>query len=363
MKILFLLTQLESGGAQTRVAQSVELLRSQGEDVDLAFFYEKRACFDEVQKLILAKRRGGGAMNILGGILALARLVKRNNYDVVVTNTAPANIIGNTIGWLLGLRGRVAYQTQPPARLSTAYRIADLLVGTTGIYKINIVNSEWTRGCFDNHPRRYREKLHLLYDGIVPPPVPDTKMVARRALGIPEDKRLILNVGRLSAQKDQRTLIEAMSAVDGTLYIAGDGELKQELATLAAECAPGKVVFLGELPRDDLGMYLAAADVFAFSSKWETFGLALVEAASYGLPMVVTDLPVSREVLAVNGQGDERSSCTFVVPGDVEAFRNALNTALNDSALGKASTPHLCQTFTIEYHTAELLRLCRLAAA
>ena len=54
---------------------------------------------------------------------------------------------------------------------------------------------------------------------------------------------------------------------------------------------------LGALPADDIADLYAAADLFVFPSIWETFGLAAVEAAMVGMPMVVADLPALREVL------------------------------------------------------------------
>lgn len=362
MKILFLLTQLESGGAQTRVIQTVDQLRSLGHSVDLAFLYKKRECFENVPKVILSKR--GGFIRPLEAIINLFKLVRSRRYDSIVTNTAPANIIGNSVAWLCGVPSRVAYQTQPPQRLFRPYRFLDLILGSIGIYRKNIVNSEWTAACFDKYPQAYRSRLCLVYDGIVPPPAVVSKQEAREILGLPKDEYLILNIGRLSVQKDQATLIQAMEGVKGQLLIAGDGELRQELSALANHHAPGRVLFLGELPRERLGLYLAATDTFAFSSRWETFGLALIEAASYGLPLIVTDLPVSREVLRVNSESSrEPISCVFVEPGDVGAFTRGLNSVRTVAReLHRSPEPRLCPTFTIQHHTNQLVDVCTAAA-
>ena len=66
---------------------------------------------------------------------------------------------------------------------------------------------------------------------------------------------------------------------------------------------------LGALPADDIADLYAAADLFVFPSTWETFGLAAVEAGMAGLPMVVADLPVLREVLRADGSGAGRIRC------------------------------------------------------
>ena len=60
--------------------------------------------------------------------------------------------------------------------------------------------------------------------------------------------------------------------------------------------------FLGHVERQDLTDLYRAATLMVFPSTWETFGLAAVEAAMAGLPVVASDIPALREVLAVNGE-------------------------------------------------------------
>ena len=81
---------------------------------------------------------------------------------------------------------------------------------------------------------------------------------------------------------------------------------------------------LGALPADDIADLYAAADLFVFPSIWETFGLAAVEAGMAGLPMVVADLPVLREVLRADGS----EPVAFVAPDDVEGWISAIGRAL-----------------------------------
>src|SRR5690606_18129425 len=134
--------------------QTVEQLRRNGNSVDLAFLYKKRDCFSDVDKIILSKR--AGLMRPIEAIFNLFKLLRSKRYDAVVTNTAPANIIGNSVALLCGVKGRVAYQTQPPQRLQSVYRILDAVLGTLSVYRKNIVNSEWTKSCFDGYPNSYR---------------------------------------------------------------------------------------------------------------------------------------------------------------------------------------------------------------
>jgi len=82
--------------------------------------------------------------------------------------------------------------------------------------------------------------------------------------------------------------------------------------------------------RDDVPGILAAADAFVLSSRSESFGLAVVEAMAAGLPVVVSDLPAFRELLADGREGLK------VPPGDPEALAGAIARVLDDAALRKA---------------------------
>ncbi|GER87292.1 glycosyl transferase family 1 [Dictyobacter vulcani] len=103
---------------------------------------------------------------------------------------------------------------------------------------------------------------------------------------IPEDKTILLYVGRVSWEKNLRLLIQAYSQMDHSrchLVIVGQGpaynEIQQDL-----EQVP--VTFTGYLSGEELAMAYASADVFAFPSYTETFGQVVLEAMSSGLPVV-----------------------------------------------------------------------------
>src|SRR5258706_7998349 len=101
----------------------------------------------------------------------------------------------------------------------------------------------------------------------------------------PENKTVILYVGRVSWEKNLNLLVQAYQTMDHEqchLVIVGDGpaytELQQKLAGLP-------VTFTGYLTGEALATAYASADVFAFPSYTETFGQAVLEAMSSGLPV------------------------------------------------------------------------------
>ncbi len=115
----------------------------------------------------------------------------------------------------------------------------------------------------------------------------------RAALGLPMDAFVIGHVGRFSAQKNHRFLVEVAAEVarripETRLLLVGVGELQEEIRRLIAEVGLDKrVVFAGS--RNDVPSILAAMDVFVFPSLYEGYPLALIEAQAARLPCVISD--------------------------------------------------------------------------
>jgi len=102
----------------------------------------------------------------------------------------------------------------------------------------------------------------------------------------PENKAVLLYVGRVSWEKNLKLLIKAYRGMDHEychLVLVGDGpaqaEIQQELAGLP-------VTFAGYLRGEALAAAYASADIFAFPSRTETFGQVVLEAMASGLPVV-----------------------------------------------------------------------------
>jgi glycosyltransferase involved in cell wall biosynthesis len=147
------------------------------------------------------------------------------------------------------------------------------------------------------------------------------RAVARRALGVPERALVVGGVGRLTRQKGWDVLVVALRALrDGGQdvhgVIVGDGPLRAELAA-----AGGDVVSLpGYLP--DAARYLAALDVVAVPSRFESFGMVAAEAALAGVPVVAS---------SAEGLAETLGSGSYTVPiGDATALADCLRWVLAD---------------------------------
>lgn len=153
------------------------------------------------------------------------------------------------------------------------------------------------------------------------PAAPAQVAAIRREAGTP----IVLFLGRLVHYKGVDVLIEAMRQVDATLLIVGDGPQRESLRRTVAP--GGRVRFVGNVSNENRSAYYQAADVFVLPalSHAETFGIAMLEAMSFGTPAVSTD--VGTATSWVNRDGE---TGLVVPPRDPGALAAALQTLLGD---------------------------------
>jgi glycosyltransferase involved in cell wall biosynthesis len=153
----------------------------------------------------------------------------------------------------------------------------------------------------------------------------------RPALGMPREP-LVLFVGSVFNRRHLPTTIRAFAAAtaskpDARLVIAGADRSYPalDLAGLAAEAGVGTRVDLQQYVTEEaLTSLYNRASVFVFLSEYEGFGLTPLEALSAGVPIVVLDTPVAREVY-----GD---AAWYVAPGnDVSGAATAIRTLIEDA--------------------------------
>lgn len=107
------------------------------------------------------------------------------------------------------------------------------------------------------------------------------------------DKRLLLYVGRLAAEKEVERLRDVLLASDDfRLAIVGDGPHR---GRLESHFSGTRTVFTGFLHGEQLAQAYASSDIFVFPSTTETLGLVLLEAMVSGLTVVAAASPPSRE--------------------------------------------------------------------
>ena len=162
--------------------------------------------------------------------------------------------------------------------------------------------------------------------GVLPLPlsaVPETQFNCPKE--IMEDVFTVLSVARFTKEKQLHLLIEAMSfLLDTHLVLVGDGPEKEHLERLIRE--KGLTARVRIAPWQDPAPFYAYADAFALVSRYEGYGLAVMEAALRGLPIVVTDVGVA-------GYELKNDMDILTISPTVNAIASALARLKEDGAL------------------------------
>jgi len=118
----------------------------------------------------------------------------------------------------------------------------------------------------------------------------DTSLFHPRTADLGLPRPVFLCVGRVAVEKNLEAFLEL--ELPGTKVIVGDGPARAALARKYPQA-----VFLGARQGEELADIYAAADVFVFPSKTDTFGLVLLEALASGVPVAAFPVTGPRDVL------------------------------------------------------------------
>jgi Glycosyltransferase len=130
----------------------------------------------------------------------------------------------------------------------------------------------------------------------------------------------VISVGRLESVKDPLALLEAFGRAfgqdgDARLVFIGAGKLEETLQARTDHLGLGdRVDLTGLIPRDDVFVSYAEADVFVSTSHGEGLPVAVLEAMAAGCPVILSDIPPHREV------AEDAEFIPLVAPGDLEGF-------------------------------------------
>jgi glycosyltransferase involved in cell wall biosynthesis len=143
-----------------------------------------------------------------------------------------------------------------------------------------------------------RTDVHLIPNG-VSPPVKMTDTVYMTALGI-EPQQYIFAMGRFVPEKNLHLLIKAFVSLKQDKYklvIAGDVDIADDYSRYLKSIAKERdVVLTGFVKGEKLFTLLSNATLFVLPSSHEGLPIALLEAMSYDLPVLVSDIPANKEV-------------------------------------------------------------------
>jgi glycosyltransferase involved in cell wall biosynthesis len=197
------------------------------------------------------------------------------------------------------------------------YSECDWLVGNTPSVMAHLKKIGWAEA-----------RMRLISNFGELPDLPDAGSTALRyELGLGADVQVIITLGRLHVNKAQDVLINALPSIpDAVLLIAGEGELRGELETLAKSLGVAdRLHFLGW--RRDTPALFELADVCVFPSRQEPLGNVVLEAWAHGVPVAAAASEGPAWLIEDGGNG-----LLFPID-DVAACAAAANRLLADGAL------------------------------
>lgn len=352
-------TQAENAGAQEIARQLATGFEKRGWRTRQIFFYRRTDSFDDESNVFFcARERPASPIGGLKLLFELYREIRRTDPAVVVTLQHYGNIVAAPVARVSGVRTIIANQLSAPQVIPRRVALIDRLLGMIGAYDHIVVNSAQTEAAYRTYPAPYARRLAHIDHGFLDKSSCLSKAEARARLCLPQDAVLLGCAARLHPLK-QLDLAIALLAENGgwRLALAGQGADLERLKTVALSLGVSdRLHFLGELDAGQMGAFLAALDCFVFPSAAESFGLAPVEAAQAGVPVVANDLPVLRDVLSVDGAG----CALFVDARDTRAFARAVERVLDDGALSASLTGagrRLCQRFPLDRMIDQYLAL------
>lgn len=234
--------------------------------------------------------------------IAIYLTIKRKNIDVIIDDVSPCPSFAYLIAKLLHkpchatiheIFGSKWFKLKDPATAVLGFFSQYLLKVYAFDKIITVSNSSKDALTSFGIPQK---KVAVIPNGI------GISRFNRRE-NVSKEKNSIVTVGRLVKQKGHIYLIQAMKKVaketpKAKLYIVGDGPYKTTLESFITKLGlKNNVILIGNLPEEEKVQMLLKSEIFALTSLQEGFGIALLEAMACGLPLVVSDLPVFRELL------------------------------------------------------------------
>jgi glycosyltransferase involved in cell wall biosynthesis len=301
MKILHVITSLYTGGAEKLMIDLLPRLKEKGHEVDLLLFDGADTPFRRQAEAagikVMHTRIGGSVYNPINLIKFIPYL---RRYDIVHThNTAPQ--LFAAIGKCFGRAKLVTTEHNTTNRR----RGIPLLKGVDrwmyNRYGHVICISKKAEENLNAYLLTCKANIQTINNGVCLSTFTSASPSLELNNIAPNSKKIVMVAG-FRQQKDQDTLIKAMTILDQTfhLFLVGDGARRDECEQLAKDlCVANRVHFMGV--RSDVANILKASDYIVMSSHYEGLSLSSVEGMCVDKPFLASNVDGLREV--VDGAG------------------------------------------------------------
>lgn len=316
-KLAIFLPNLDGGGAERTMLNLAEGLVRRGYDVDLVLAQADGSYIEGVSKSLHIVDLGRGKrvkrFKTVRRLPALVRYLRTEKPTVMLSALTEANVVAlcarflarypkrvivneqNTLSQKIG-KESTGIQKWYPLFARLTYRYADSVIG---------VSQGVVDDLTDNIGISDANTLVVYNPGITPKVRENAKQPLDHPWFGATEPPVILSVGRLHMQKDYGTLLQAFKLVrekqKARLIILGDGNERQTLEKQIQDLGIAEDVSLPGFV-DNPHAYMANADVYVLSSRWEGLPTVLVEALYCGATLVATDCPSGPKEILQNGK-------------------------------------------------------------
>lgn len=338
MRLLIFIYSMSSGGAERVSASLANHWAAKGWEVTIVTLSQKSLDFYELHPAVkrTALELAGESANVLAGlwqnirrVLALRRVLRQVQPDIALGMMTTANVLLALAAWGLPTLRTVGAEHNHPPQLPLGYLWETLRSHTYGL--LNAVTALSSEGRDWIKKNTNAQRISVIPNAVTWPLSGQEPRISPGALRQSE-RRVLLAVGRLQAQKGFDWLVEAFSKLadkhfDWDLVILGEGPLRATLDKQVLESGLGRRIFLPGLA-GNVGEWYENADLFVMSSRFEGFPMTLVEAMAHGLAAVSFDCDTGpRDIIRHELDG------LLVSPGNVTELTAALDCLASDTLM------------------------------
>ncbi len=293
LKILFILKNLALGGTEVFNLQLIKYLQSRGLDIDLLTIDSKNELEEETKGLNIFDLKASSIRNSIPG---LYKVLKSNNYEIVVANVWPLTLIAILLSKLMyktkciciehGIlskeysRKTFLFRYIQKISIKLLYRLSNAIVAVSRGVKEDLMGL----GAND-------KSIKVIYNSTRPYKTKDLDSDLKEWYEFSGIK--LISVANLKKEKNISNLLKAFNMLlndysnNISLLILGEGPLENSLKDEAKDLGILKKVFFGGKRINALD-YINRSDIFVLSSDFEGFGIVLIEALSLGKTIVAT---------------------------------------------------------------------------
>jgi glycosyltransferase involved in cell wall biosynthesis len=360
-RIDWLITGLRvTGGAEMYVRRVAPLLRQSGWDLRVVTFVSGGQLVDDLRAegvpVIELGLRHNADLSVL---TRLGRLWRSDPPDLLHTHLYHAGLIGRIVGHRTGIAAIVVHQHGAELARSPLRSLLDRATTTWVTRYVSSCHAVARILTTREHIRLSR--IEVIYNGLDSTPfsVHPSHLTLPQGWPVPTGAKVVGSVGRLSPEKGQKWLLEALARLihqgqDLHAVLVGEGRSLLDLQNQARRLRIAERVHFPRARRD-IWDWLANFDLFVLPSEWEGVSLALLEAMASGLPVIATNTGGTPEIVL---DGETGLLVPARDPGKLaEVMQRLLGDPFLRDQIGQSGRAHALENFTIQNTVTRLNQL------